>query len=417
MSVSRREFIGAMAAGAAGAAGAACGPLFGGAVANAETDLGRVKITEVKTASIRLGKYDTELVKVYTNVGIHGLGETYPQTAGALQNLDFIKRAVIGKDPLQVEYLFYKMLTLGKRSSSRTGAMSGAIAGIETALWDLAGKILNVPVYKLLGGKFHKKLLIYHDTSPPKHRLDPKAWLDVARESVEYGFKAIKFDFGQRKNPWSRTFSGKELGSWIKIVEATREYLGPDFKFGIDLKYRNSMPDAQRLINALEPYGLWFIEDPLPPQNIAAMKKITDEANVPIMTGEHFHTRQTWRELIETQACDYIHPDTQKCGGLLETKWIADWADLYYMPMACHNLCSPVGTMASAHLCTATRSFFTLESDSINLPYWKDLIVRERDGKFYEKGQLTVSDKPGLGIELNEDVCKAHLAKGSSFFK
>ena len=391
--------------------------LIGRAVPNAETDMGKVTITDVKTASIRLGNYDTHLVKVFTNVGIYGLGETYPRTAAALQNMEFISKAVIGKDPLQVEYLFHKMLALGKRSSSRTGAMSGAIAGIETALWDLAGKILNTPVYKLLGGRFHDKLLIYHDTSPPRHRLDPEAWLDIARESVEYGFKAIKFDFGQRENPWSRTFSGKELNSWIKIVEKTRGYLGPDFNFGIDLKYRNSLPDSQRLIKALEPFQLWFIEDPLPPLNIAAMKKITDEADVPIMTGEHFHTRQTWRELIENQACDYIHPDTQKCGGLLETKWIADWADLYYMPMACHNLCTPVGTMASAHLCTATRSFFTLESDSINLPFWKDLIVRESDGSFYEKGHLTVSDKPGFGIELNEDVCKANLTPDSSFFK
>ncbi len=398
---------------------AALSPLsvIGRAEAKAERELGKVKITKVKTASIKLGKYVTELVKVETDSGIYGLGETYPQTAGALQNLEFVKKAVIGKDPLQVEYLFYQMLALGKRSSSRTGAMSGAIAGIETALWDLAGKILSTPVYKLMGGRFHDKLLIYHDTSPPRNRLDPKAWLEIAQESVEYGFKAIKFDFGQRNNPWNRSSTGKELSSWITIVEKAREYLGPDYYFGIDLKYRNNLPDAQRLIKALEPYRLWFIEDPLPPLNIAAMKRITDEADVPIMTGEHFHTRHTWRELIETQACDYIHPDTQKCGGLLETKWIADWADLHYMPMACHNLCSPVGTMASAHVCTATRSFFTLESDSINVPHWKDLIVREDDGKFYEDGYLSVSDKPGLGIELNEEVCKAHLARGSSFFK
>jgi len=389
--------------------------VIGRADAKAEKALGAVKITDVKTASINLGKYNIELVKVETDSGIYGLGETYPRTASALENINHVKEAVIGKDPLQVEYLFYQMLARSKRSSSRTGAMSGAIAGIETALWDLAGKILNTPVYKLLGGRFHDELLIYHDTSPPKHHLDPNAWLEVAQESVKYGFKAIKFDFGQNNNQWNRSSTGKEFNSWIKIVEKTREYLGPDYYFGIDLKYRNNLPDAQRLINALEPYKLWFIEDPLPPLNIAAMKRITDESNIPIMTGEHFHTRQTWRELIETEAIDYIHPDTQKCGGLLETKWIADWADVHYIPMACHNL--PVGTMASAHVCTATRSFFTLESDSINVPHWKDIIVREDKGKFYKNGYLTVSDKPGLGIELNEDVCKAHLSKDSSFFE
>jgi L-alanine-DL-glutamate epimerase-like enolase superfamily enzyme len=383
----------------------------------ANSELGKVKIKDVKIATIRLGYYNTQILKVTTDSGLYGLGEAYPNTAGIYDNINFIKDAVIGEDPLHVEYLFHKMLVQGKRSSSRTGAMSGAIAGIETALWDLAGKILNVPVYILLGGKFHEKLLIYHDTGAPEHYLDPEAWLEIARESVDYGFKAIKFDFSHRNNKWSRTISNKEVQSWVKVVEKTRDFLGSEFKFGIDLKYKNNLPDALRTIHALEEFDLWFIEDPLPPLNIPAMKKVTDESSIPIMTGEHFWTRQTWRELIETQACDYIHPDTQKCGGLLETKRIADWADLYYIPMACHNRCSPVGTMASAHLCTATRSFFTLESDSIDLAFWKDLIIRDSQGKFYKNGYLTVSDKPGLGIELNEDVCKANLAPGSSFFK
>jgi L-alanine-DL-glutamate epimerase-like enolase superfamily enzyme len=135
---------------------------------------------------------------------------------------------------------------------------------------------------------------------------------------------------------------------------------------------------------------------------------------VPICTGENLYTRHTWRPFIEGQACDIIQPDMQKCGGLLETKRIADWADLYYMPMACHNLCSPVGTFASGHVCAAIRSFITLESDSVELPHWQDII--QRDGPIYKDGYLEIPDKPGFGIELNEEVCRRHLAEGTGFF-
>lgn len=384
---------------------------------SAEKDLQKVKITDVKTASIQLGGYNVELVKVLTDSGLYGLGETYPQTAGAISNINFLKEIVVGKDPLQVELIYNEMLIKAKRSSSYSGAMTGAIAGIETALWDLAGKILETPVYKLLGGKYHDNLLIYHDTSPPEEYLNENAWLEVAASTVEYGFKAIKFDFRHsHATDWNRSSSNKEIESWCRIIEKTKSFLDPDYFFGIDLKYKNNVADSIRIVNEMKDLDLWFIEDPLPPQNISALKKVTDSSDIPIMSGENLYTRHTWRELIESQACDYIHPDTQKCGGLLETKWIADWADMYYIPMACHNLCSPVGTMASAHLCTATKSFFTLESDSIDIPHWADIIVRENDDKFYKDGYLSVSDKPGLGITLNDEICKNHLKPGSNYF-
>ena len=117
---------------------------------------------------------------------------------------------------------------------------------------------------------------------------------------------------------------------------------------------------------------------------------------------------------IEKQACDIIQPDTQKCGGLLETKRIADWADLYYLNMLCHNMCSPVGTIASAHACLAIRSFVALESDSVEIPDWQHVVLW--DGPLYKDGYLEIPNKPGLGIELNEEVCRKHLAPGSRLF-
>ena len=138
-------------------------------------------------------------------------------------------------------------------------------------------------------------------------------------------------------------------------------------------------------------------------------------SKVPVCTGDGLYTRQTFRPFIEKQACDIIQADLQKCGGLLELKKMADWADLYYINMLAHNMCSPVGTIASGHACMAIRSFLALESDSVELAHWQDII--ERDGPIYKDGYLEIPNKPGLGIKLNDEVCRKHLAPGSTYFE
>ena len=152
----------------------------------------------------------------------------------------------------------------------------------------------------------------------------------------------------------------------------------------------------------------------MPPENAEAFARLTAASKVPIATGENLFTRQSFRPFLEKQACDFIQPDAQKCGGLLETKKIADWADLYYMNMLCHNMCSPVGTVASGHACLAIRSFIALESDSIEIPDWQHVV--HWDGPFYKDGYLEIPNKPGLGIELNEEICRKHLSPGSRLF-
>ena len=385
------------------------------AVPKAVSELGRVKIRDVKTASVRLTYYDAHLVKVITDSGLYGLGEAY-RGAGTLNWIETIKEEVIGEDPLQVDMLFHKMMEAGSGADARSGTLTGAIAGIESALWDLAGKILNVPVYVLLGGKFRDKLLIYHDTGSPD-TVEVGPWVEEAQSSRDkYKFKAMKFDLNPfRGERWNRTLSSVDMKIWVKILEAIRAELGPDFPLAVDLHWMYNTRDALRFIQMTEHLNLWFMEDPIPPENADALARITRATKVPICTGENLYTRHTWRPFIEKQACDIIQPDVQKCGGLLETKRIADWADLYYMPMACHNLCSPVGTVASGHVCAAIRSFITLESDSVELEHWADII--KRDGPFYKDGYLELSNKPGFGIELDEKVCRKHLAEGSGFFE
>lgn len=410
--ITRRRLL-ASAAGLAAAGYTTRPPSLLAATPNAETELGRVKIVDVKTASINI-RYPAHLVKIITDSGLYGLGEAYNR-AGVVDHIRAIKGRIIGQDPLGVDYLYQRMCEAGVGQGSRAGSLSGAISGIETALWDLAGKILNVPVYTLLGGKFRDKVLIYHDTGSP-NTIDPKPWVDEMVRSLEYGFRAIKVDLNRfRGESWNRALPAEDLKAWVRILEAIRGKIGSDIPLGVDLHWRYNTRDAMRLVQSVEHLNLWFLEDPMPPENAEAFARLTAASKVPIATGENLFTRQSFRPFIEKQACDIIQPDAQKCGGLLEMKKIADWADLYYLNMLCHNMCTPVGTIASGHACMAIRSFLALESDSVEIPHWRDIILR--DGPIYRGGHLELSNKPGLGIELNEDVCRRHLADGSGYFE
>ena len=419
----RRDWLKA-AAGCAAFAGAH--PHILRAVPQAASEFGRVKIRAVKTASVMIN-YPAHLVKIETDSGLFGIGEAFNRD-GVIDHIRALAPYVIGEDPLQVDYLFQKMTEAKLGHGSWTGTLASAISGIEIALWDLAGKILKVPVYVLLGGKFRDRLLVYHDTGSPATP-DPAAWVQEAERSVAYGFKAMKFDLdwesrGQalagrpykyRGEIWNRGISSVEIEQWVKILVALRLTLGPHFPLAVDLHFNYNTRDALRFIQRTKDLNLWFVEDPTPPPNADALARITRASDVPICTGENLYTRQTFREFIEKQACDIIQPDPQKTGGLLETKKIADWADLYYITMACHNMCTPVGTIANGHACLAIRSFVALESDSVEIPHWQDIIRRE--GNIYRDGYLEIPNRPGLGIELNEEVCRRHLAPGATFFE
>lgn len=395
------------------------------AVPDAESQLGKVKITAVKTASVMI-KYPAHLVRIETDSGLYGIGEAFNRH-GVIDLINGIAPVVIGQDPLKADYLYNAMVEAQLGAGTWTGTLSSAISGIETALWDLAGKILGVPVHTLLGGAYRDKILIYHDTGSPKTP-DPAAWVEEAQKSLDYGFKATKFDLdwegrGQffagekyryRGEIWNKAISSVEMKQWLRILESVRELLGDDYPLGIDLHFNYNYADSLSFSHMCEDLNLWFIEDPMPPQNAAAMARFTQECKIPTCTGENLYSRHTFREFIELQAMDMIQPDPQKVGGLLETKKLADWADLYYMGFICHNMCTPVGTVASAHVCAALKNFLALESDSVELEHWDDLILRE--APFYQDGHYVLTDKPGLGIELNDEVCRLHLAEGSGYF-
>ena len=409
--LSRRNFI------------TASGMVMGGALAapsrilrakpKAEAELGKVEISDVKTATLNLGKYNTTLIKVATDSGLYGLGEAYPKVDVSSAVAD-IKARVVGQDPLQVEVLTQSMVEKYISRGSLHGAYSGAVSGVETALWDLAGKILDVPVYVLLGGAYRAKVLLYHDSGSPDSA-DPAGWIEEAQKSLAHGFRAIKLSLPRYQGEkWNRTIPPENLRQWTRILEAVISHVGPDVPVGVDLHWKYNTRDVMQFLKMIEELGVWFLEDPLPPDNADAFARLTAASEVPILTGENLFTRYGFRPFIEKQACDMIHPDPQKCGGLLETKKIADWADIYNINMLCHNGCSPVGTIASAHACAAIKSFIALESDSVDLPYWKHLINESRS--IFKDGHVFLSKKPGLGVTLNEDTCREHIINNTGFF-
>ncbi len=375
----------------------------------------RLRIRDIRTAAIDIG-YTTHLVKVVADDGRFGLGEAYPK-AEVADDIAAMKRTIIGEDPLQVEVLTHKLVDQYQSRGSRSGALSGAIAGIETALWDLAGRILGVPVHTLLGGAYRPRVLLYNDVDSPNGD-DPKAWAAAALRSKEAGYRAVKHSLPRFDSPRGGSITLSTLRKWTRIMEETRLALGPDFPVGIDLHWRYNVADTIRFTEMVADLGIWFLEDPIQPENFESFIHLRAKSRVPILTGENLYNREGFRPFIEKQACDMIHFDAQKSGGLLEMKRTADWADLHSMPLFCHNGATPVGTIASAHACMAIKSFLALETDSVEsdkTPHWQDIIVR--DGPLYRDGYLQVPDRPGLGIELNEEVCRAHLADNRGFFE
>jgi L-alanine-DL-glutamate epimerase-like enolase superfamily enzyme len=379
-----------------------------------------MKITDVKTTTLK-GYKDWNYVRLETDAGISGLGEAYPGEGVTDVMEKRLKPLIVGKDPLEVEPLYHRMVaqTIGQ---SVGGTMLAGISGIETALWDLAGKALGVPAYRLLGGKYRDRIRLYADVGRGRDGVNtPEAWAARAREGVADGYQAIKFDIDHsadelQHDPVNRGLSLAELAKMTALVAAVREAVGPGVDVCIDLHGIYSVRDAILLAERLEPFDLMFLEDPVPPENWEAMGKVTAATSIPICTGEFVHRRDGFRRLIQEQACDMLHVDVSSTGGMLEAKKIADLADLYYMPFAAHNITSPVGMTAAAHVCAAVRNLHIME-----LPYhadqitWRwDLVQSERP--LIEAGMFVLPEAPGLGVELNEELARQHLKPGHRFF-
>lgn len=385
-----------------------------------------MKIVGVELAVIA-GNWDWTLIKVSTDEGVYGLGEA-SLSAGAQELIRALRPLLVGQDPLDVQKLYLRMMEVTSGASSYAGAMVAAISGIEIALWDLAGKALNTPSYRLWGGTLRDKVRVYCDSgigATPEQA----AWKDRAAEVKAKGFSAYKFDidfeqrfavlqgrppYVPREDPWSLSVSRPELHKKVELMEAVRVELGDEIDLIVDFHWSYSIADAIRISRSLDHLNLLWIEDPIPPGNPRALSHIRNVTRTPICTGENEYTAKGFLPIIEQMSCDIVHPDIPKCGGLMEARRISELAENYSLSFAAHNVCSPVGTIASAQICSTLRPFLALEFHGVDLDWWEDLVIY--DGPVIRDGYIHLSNRPGFGVELNEDVCQAHSKYDPLFF-
>ena len=375
-------------------------------------------ITSLNTVAVA-GTKTWNYVRLETDTGISGTGEAHP----GVGICELIERRLapllVGADARNVEPLVQRMLT-SNTGDSAGGMLVGAIGGVETALWDLAGKALGVPACRLLGGAYRDRIRLYADVGRGIGMENtPSSWRERAREAAAEGFDAIKFDIDHSADELShdllaRGLSRAELECMTELVAAARAGAGEHVDLAIDCHGIYQVRDVLLLAERLAPFRLMFLEDPVPPENTAALAKVTRSTPIPICTGEWRYRRDGFRDLIEQQACDLLHVDVAATGGMAEAKKIADLADLYYLPFAAHNITSPLGLVASSHVCAAVRNL-----NSMELPYHSDQVAWRWDllhspEPLIAGGRFVVPQGPGLGVELNESVVNDHLAPGSA---
>ena len=254
-----------------------------------------MKITDVKATTLK-GYKDWNYVKVETDAGISGVGEAHPGEGITDAVTKCLRPMLIGQNPLNVEPLYTRMLDRSTGQST-AGILLGAIGGVETALWDVAGKAIGVPVYQLLGGKYRDRLRMYADVGRGRNRQNtPETWAERAKEGVADGFQSIKFDIDGSANelqhdPVDRGLSLAELDKMEAMVSAVRDAVGYDIDLCIDCHGKYNVRDVLLLAQRLEKFNLMFLEDPVPPENIDAMGKVTASTSIPICTGEWVHRR------------------------------------------------------------------------------------------------------------------------------
>jgi galactonate dehydratase len=379
------------------------------------TDL---KITEVKCGYIRGSLF----VKVFTNQDIWGCGEGVDAVPGTYHLVKNFGNRLRGQNPLNVHRLFENIRRSGFFQGAQSGMYIAVLSAIETALWDIAGKALNVPVYQLLGGKFRDKIRVYCDTALYQRTLpQPKDFADAAKKAKEMGFNAIKFDLDQATDPnkydaYNWTASPGELQRMVDQMTAAREAVGPNVDICVDMHGRYDAVTAQAVAKRMEPLNLMWLEEPIPAENVEAYKLITESTSTPICAGENHYLAHGFRRMLEIGAVDIVMPDLQKAGGLGEGQRIANLANLYYTPFAPHMVASFLGAMASAHVCASVPNFLILEWQSY---FHTDAMFKEiitYDGEWVKNSFITLSEKPGIGVEINEEGMKKYALPGVPFF-
>jgi L-alanine-DL-glutamate epimerase-like enolase superfamily enzyme len=433
-SFTRRRLLGSASLGGLSLAAMTAAP-FEEQVAYASQNVNRsskpseLRITDLRIAHIRNAPMRVPIIRIDTNQGLAGYGEV--RDGGSPRYALMLKSRLLGENPCNVEHLFKKVKQFGFH-----GRQGGGVSGVEMALWDLAGKAYEVPVYQLLGGRYRDRIRLYADTTISRDRAE---YARRMKARLDLGYTFLKMDLGINLLAGQRGLITAPLGfNWasdrmtphpftaiqltnqaierlVEYVAAVRDAVGYSVPLAVDHLGHFSVNDAIRLARALVPYQLAWLEDLVPWQYTDLWKQITSAIELPTLTGEDIYLKEEFIKLIDAHAVDLIHPDLASAGGILETKKIGDYAEERGVGMAMHFAGSPISFMANIHCAAATQNVIALEHHGIDVPWWEDLVTGP-EKPVVKAGFVRVPERPGLGVDLNEEVVRAHLIPGEPYF-
>jgi galactonate dehydratase len=387
--LARREFLGL----------GAVFPLLAGA------DPATLKIKRVQPCVLKIGsRRDIVCARVETDEGIHGWGEgtTPPNVQPVVAQIRSFEKLLTGQSAWDVEKLWRRMYILEENTLG--GALFAAMSAIDIALWDILGKRLNVPVYKLLGGKIHDRLRIYTSYRWGDIPRTAAAYRKRTQELIELGATAGKYDpFGPYPGP-DRQLSTAILNEVREMIRGIREG-GPSFDICVEAHGKWNMASAGRIIKMLEPFDPFFLEEPVPPEDVDAMAALQRSTNIPIATGEGLQTHWNFRDLLGKQAARIIQPDVARTGGITAMKKIAAMADANYVTVAPHNPNGPVCTAASIHVAASIPNFVIMEEGASNTTEYKNIFV---DGWKPNLAYWEIPESPGLGVDFSPQFLNDH---------
>ena len=353
-------------------------------------------------------------VKLITDDGIEGIGEWSTAHVGRegaqAQLIEALAREfVVGASPFDVELIWQRIYAVHHDYRHPGLGSTPALSAIEMACWDIVGKALGQPVYNLLGGKFHEKLRAYAYMPTEGIWENPERAGEIAADLLAKGNTACKFDPFTPFFPLPRDFPLKTIQHVARIFQCIRDAVGDEFEVALGTHGQLTTYTAIRVAKVLEPYNPFWFEEPVPPENVDEMARVAAHTSIPIATGERLLTKYEFVEVLAKQAAQILQLDVGHCGGILESKKIAGMAEAHYAMIAPHMYCGPVAAAAAVQLATCSPNFLIQEYNAT--PFHDALLVEPLQ---FENGFITPPVRPGLGVELDEDMVREHLYRSEA---
>lgn len=381
-----------------------------------------MKVVEAKIYFVKIGGRHPVLLQVFTDEGISGVGEAAIAygaggTAAAGMIKDLVEEFLLGQDPFRIEAIWHEMYDHSFWAKGGGPIIFAGISAVEQALWDIKGKALGVPVYEMLGGKIRDEARVYANGWSFRC-VTPDDFARAAERVVKDGYTALKFYPLAAPDPSSpdgllrhvslRAIDRDAEELAVARVRAVRDAVGPGIDVLLDMSAELTTDAIIRLGRRMEPFDIFFLEEPVDPFDVKALKKVSEKVNIPIAVGERLYTRYGFRPVMEAYAADILQPDIGNTGGILETKFIAAMAETYNMRIQPHTCASPVSTAAALQLDACIPNFLIQELYPYRLPEHFEIVDHAPEWDL-QAGCLPIHDRPGLGVELVEERVRPFL--------